>query len=88
VHLCDLHEASVSVGHGMFGKYGDLGYNEGASRKILVNGTAALHGISLHPPPNTDGKVGAPVLLHLSRLRLCVTKNGLVDGRSCSCVCA
>jgi hypothetical protein len=26
VSLCDLVETSVTVGHGMFGKYGDLGY--------------------------------------------------------------
>lgn len=66
-YLCDQIETSVSVGHGMFGKYGDLGYNEGSNRKILVNGAACLQGISMHPPVNQDGKSFASASYSLAK---------------------
>ena len=60
----------MSVGYGTLGKFGDLGYNEGSNRKVVVCGTASLHGISMHPPANADGKVRVFVLCQYT---LCAT---------------
>ena len=48
LYLCDMAETEVRVGHGKFGKKGDLGYLNG---KIVVLGKLSTHGISMHPAP-------------------------------------
>jgi hypothetical protein len=62
--LTDLPEKDVSVGHGTFGKHGNLGF---ADRKITFKGEPSPHGLGMHPPPNgqaarvryeLDGKYG------------------------------
>jgi len=50
VYLCDLQETQSSVGAGMLGKNGDLGYDPGggAARLIIVKGVLAKKGLSMH----------------------------------------
>lgn len=55
--LCGLDEVAVSAGFGALGKGGDLGYAYASSRKVAVGGTSLSRSLSLHPPPNHDGKV-------------------------------
>ena len=47
--LSDMTEYDVTVGFGAFGKDGWLGYHDDLGGRIVVNGVAALHGISMHP---------------------------------------
>jgi len=49
VFLSDLPELDVKVGHGRFGKRGDLGYDD---KRIVVKGMPSLNGLSIHPPAN------------------------------------
>ncbi len=49
VFLSDLPELDVKVGHGRFGKKGDLGYED---KRIVVKGLPSLNGLSMHPPAN------------------------------------
>ncbi len=46
LYLCDMAETEVRVGHGKFGKKGDLGYLNG---RIVVLGKLSTHGLSMHP---------------------------------------
>jgi hypothetical protein len=49
VYLCDLQETRSSVGHGVLGKNGDLGYDPGnGDRRIIVEGVVAKKGLSMH----------------------------------------
>src|SRR5262249_27840167 len=56
VHLCDLKETHSSVGVGVLGKNGDLGYDPGVGdgnpvggdRRIIVKGVLAKKGLSMH----------------------------------------
>jgi hypothetical protein len=51
VYLCDLQETQSSVGSGVFGKNGDLGYDPGhGDRRIIVKGAFAKKGLSMHAP--------------------------------------
>jgi serine/threonine-protein kinase len=58
VYLSDLNETDVLVGHGQFGKNGDLGYG---MRQIQVNGAPAPRGLSLHPPSFGSSRVSYPL---------------------------
>jgi hypothetical protein len=59
VYLCDLQETNSSVGFGVLGKNGDLGYDPGggAGRGIIVKGVPATKGLSMHStaPPAATG---------------------------------
>lgn len=55
--LCTLEEVRAAVGYGVLGKAGDLGYAYQGNRKVVVASQAPLHSLSMHPPPNHDGKV-------------------------------
>ncbi len=55
--LCAVEEMRASVGYGVLGKAGDLGYTYQGNRKVVVATQAPLHSLSMHPPPNHDGKV-------------------------------
>jgi hypothetical protein len=49
VYLCDVQETHSSVGHGVLGKNGDLGYDPGdGDRRIIVEGALAKKGLSMH----------------------------------------
>jgi WD40 repeat protein len=49
VYLCDLKETDASVGAGVLGKNGDLGFNPGnGDRRIIVKGVPAKNGVSMH----------------------------------------
>lgn len=54
VYLSDLQEFDVHVGHGSFGKKGDLGYED---KKIVVDGKPSKEGLSLHPPTRGSSRV-------------------------------
>lgn len=55
--VCSLTESEWSVGYGNLGKAGDLGYSYGESRKVAFKGCSSAFSLSMHPPPNHDGKV-------------------------------
>lgn len=59
-YLADLPEQEAHVGHGAFGKNGDLGYGDA---KVIVNGSPASHSLSMHPP----GGGTARALYHLAK---------------------
>jgi hypothetical protein len=49
VYLCDLQETHSSVGFGVLGKNGDLGYDPGnGDRRTIVRGVPARKGLSMH----------------------------------------
>jgi hypothetical protein len=54
VWLCELQEQEASVGHGQFGKGGQLGYE---NQQIVVDGQPSPHGLSTHPPPGGSAVV-------------------------------
>jgi hypothetical protein len=59
VYLSDLQETHSSVGVGVLGKNGDLGYDPGggADRRIIVGGVPVRKGLSMHStaPPTAPG---------------------------------
>jgi hypothetical protein len=55
--VSSLTETAVSVGYGVLGKNGDLGYLSDGSRKVVVKNVSPLNSISMHPPSNHDGVV-------------------------------
>jgi WD40 repeat protein len=59
--LADLKEEHVRVGHGVFGKDGELGYDNG---KVTFQGKPSPHALSMHPP---DGGRGAHVMYDIGR---------------------
>jgi hypothetical protein len=54
VYLSDLKEIDPKVGHGQFGKRGDLGYD---GKRITVKGVESPHGLSMHPPASGSSTV-------------------------------
>lgn len=54
VFLSDLPEQNPVVGYGVFGKNGNMGYED---RKIIVGGKASPKGISMHPPSDGTAQV-------------------------------
>lgn len=54
VFLSDLPEQNPVVGHGVFGKNGDMGFED---RKIIVGGKASPKGLSMHPPSDGTARV-------------------------------
>ncbi|MBA4187064.1 MAG: hypothetical protein C0467_03510 [Planctomycetaceae bacterium] len=77
VWLCDLQEQDAAVGHGQFGKGGQLGY---ANQKIIVKGEFSPHGLSMHPPSNGAASVryelGLRAKLFTGSVALNQTANG------------
>jgi alpha-galactosidase len=55
VFLSDMKEMDVKVGHGGFGKKGELGYGE--KQRIVVKGIASPHGLSTHAAPKGSARV-------------------------------
>jgi tetratricopeptide (TPR) repeat protein len=53
-YLSDMAETEVRVGHGKFGRKGDLGYLNG---RIDVCGKFSPHGLSMHPGTKTSSHV-------------------------------
>jgi hypothetical protein len=47
----------VKLGHGQFGKNGDLGYDWKGRNTIIVDGKKSLHGLSMHPIANAFSSV-------------------------------
>jgi hypothetical protein len=54
VYLADLSEREPNVGHGQFGKKGNLGYD---NARIKVNGAESPNGLSMHPPGDGAARV-------------------------------
>ena len=52
--LSELTELEATVGRGVFGKGGSLGYD---GRRITVNGIPMAQGLSMHPPENGSARV-------------------------------
>ena len=70
--LDTLDEMRAVVGYGSLGKSGDLGFAFEGNRKVVVAGVSRMHSLSLHPPPNHDGKVSHTTAPLSSLSSLCV----------------
>jgi hypothetical protein len=79
VYLSNLEETDVAVGFGRFGKNGALGYGTG---RIVVNGTAAVKGLSMHPLANGSSRVTYQLGQRYAVLRATAAINDSVALRS------
>ncbi|WP_439627194.1 serine/threonine protein kinase [Gemmata sp.] len=79
VWLGELPEHDPSVGHGQFGKGGQLGFGNEA---IVVNGQPSPHGLSMHPPANGSATVRYEIHLRAKLLTGTVAVNDTTGGQT------